>query len=125
MRSFTVTLIVAAGLFQAGTTIAAADWAIAVGQNGGARYAYGTAYNYTSSREARSAALSNCRSEGRNCQVVADGAGSCVAVAFSTVNNGYGWSSGDDKREASHGAMQKCHEFADSECEIRATFCDE
>jgi hypothetical protein len=125
MRKIAFIAIVAAGAFQAMTTMASADWAIAVGQEGHSGYAYGTAYNYDNTDDAHSKALSNCRSEGRNCKVVADGAGACAAIAFGKGDNAYGWSAGDTKREAERASVKECNKYSDGSCEVRSSFCDQ
>ncbi len=113
------------GFIGADIASASAEWAIAVSQGRNGRYGYGTAYNQNTMRDARSVAMSNCRDNGSNCEIVAEGSGSCAAIAFGTEDSAYGWSEGNSEREAARKAERKCLQYTNgSECEVRNSFCD-
>lgn len=125
MKNSRLSAAIAAGMLLASVVSASADWAIAVGQGKRGHYAYGTAHNYSSPREARRIAMEGCRDNGPGCEIVAEGSGSCAAIAFGTDDNAYGWSEGDSEREASRGAQKKCLQYTNGgSCEVRGSFCD-
>lgn len=125
MRKFISISMMIAGFVGADIATASAEWAIAVGQRGSSRYAYGFSYNQSSSGVARRVAMQNCRSNGGGCEVVAEGSGSCAAIAFGTEDNAYGWSEGDSERQAARAAERKCLQYTNGgSCEVRDSFCD-
>ena len=126
MKNIRLSCLIATGILIASVASASADWAIAVGQGSRGHYAYGTAHSYSSAQEARSVAMSGCRDNGPGCKVIAQGSGSCAAIAFGTDDNAYGWSEGDSEREASRGAQKKCLQYTNGgACEVRGSFCDD
>lgn len=126
MRSFFLMSALGIAVLAGSVTTASADWAIAVGQSNNGHYAYGTGYNAANARAARQTAMSGCRENGPGCKVVAEGNGTCAAIAFGTDDNAYGWSEGDTEREARRLAERKCLGFTNGgECEVRSAFCDQ
>ncbi|MDR3494023.1 MAG: DUF4189 domain-containing protein [Ancalomicrobiaceae bacterium] len=106
--------------------MAHADWAIAIGRTGSEHWASGTAWNYSSASQARRKALANCRSQGPNCEIIAQDSGQCVALAFGKKDNAYAWAQRDTKSEARRAARQACEDkYSNGDCEISETFCDE
>jgi hypothetical protein len=125
MKNIRLSGVIAAVMLVASVVSASADWAIAVGQGDRGHYAYGTANNQSSVRVARRVAMEGCRDNGPGCKVIAEGSGSCAAIAFGTDDNAYGWSEGDTEREASRSAQKKCLQYTNGgACEVRGSFCD-
>ncbi len=125
MRKVISVCMMIAGFIGADIASASAEWAIAVGQGNRGRYGYGTAYNQSSARAARRVAMEGCTDNGPGCEVVAEGSGSCAAIAFGVDDNAYGWSEGNSEREASRKAERKCLQYTNGgECEVRSSFCD-
>ncbi len=124
MRKMCLLAGAAVVVFNLGMSMAHADWAIAIGQNGSEKYAYGTAWNYTDAGEAKKNALSQCRKNGPNCKVVADGAGQCIGLAFGTTDNAYGWAQDEKKADAQAAALKECSKYS-KDCELKDSFCDE
>ncbi|MDR3375978.1 MAG: DUF4189 domain-containing protein [Ancalomicrobiaceae bacterium] len=125
MRKFVAFTAFTLAILGANVSFAYADYAIAIGQKGSDGWALGWANNYTSAEEARKDALSKCRSEGPNCKIVAEDAGRCAAVAIGTSDNAWGWAPADTERAAKREALKVCQKYSNSDCEIKASFCDE
>jgi Domain of unknown function (DUF4189) len=125
MRKLIILAALAIATLGLGQAPAKADWAIAIGQKGSTGYAWGTAWNYTSEADARKNALSNCRSNGPNCKVVATGAGQCIGLAIGLEDNAYGWAQDKTKRKAGQSALDQCTKYSNGDCEVKDVFCDE
>jgi hypothetical protein len=102
---------------------ARANGALAIGDCG----AYGYSINYNTESEARTRALSECRSHGgKNCKVATTMRGNCVA--FSTDRSrscgAWGWATRASRSEAETAANEQCRKFGGSSCRIRTQICD-
>jgi hypothetical protein len=82
-------------------------------------YSYGTAFNFDSEEEARTAALNRCRdtkSEKRRemCKVIVIFKGQCVAVAMDPKDGtpGVGWSVAETKDAVDRQALAQCRDTA-------------
>ena len=113
-------------VFGAGVSVAHADWAIAIGRSGSEHWASGTAWNYSNASDARRKALANCRTQGPNCEIIAQDSGQCVALAFGVDDNAYAWAQRETKRQASRAAIDACEsKYSNGSCKVSETFCDE
>ena len=118
---------VAAVLVMAGSGIAVAAGAYALGQRPGPTgWSGGSAYNYTSEAEAKDQAMSRCRERkeaGEYCKIIATINGKCFAIAVQDGGNGYGWNTAATLPEAQRLAMNRCTGYGKS-CSIHQSFCD-
>jgi hypothetical protein len=99
-------------------------------------FSYGTAYDYDSEEEARTAAIDRCRdtkSEKRRelCKLIVVFKGQCVAVAMDPKDGtpGVGWSVADTKGTAERQALAQCRDTAGpgrrDACKVdKGTGCD-
>jgi len=124
-------LVLTAGLLPpllaAGAGVAIAAGAFAFGQKPGpSGWSSGSAYNYTTSDDAQSFAMSRCRAgkqAGDYCKLIATINGKCFAIAVQESSNGYGWSTAATLPEAQERAMERCEKYGKS-CSLRDSFCD-
>lgn len=111
--------VLTAGAFLiAGMVAGHAAGALAVGACG----AYGFAYDYARTDEARVAAQQKCKG---NCKVVSlERACAAYAVDSRNVCGPHGYAVAARLGEAQNTALQKCYQFGGRDCMIRAFTCD-
>jgi Domain of unknown function (DUF4189) len=126
-RHLVLTAALLPPLVAAGAGIALGAGAFAFGQKPGpSGWSSGSAYNYTTSEDAQSFAMSRCRARkeaGDYCKVIATINGKCFAIAVQESSNGYGWSTAATLPEAQQLAMGRCEKYGKS-CSLRDSFCD-
>jgi hypothetical protein len=119
--------LVAAALLLASVTVmlvtmntARAAGALAIGACG----AFGEAYDFRSTDDARKSALSKCR--GDTCRVVTTVKRGCAAFAVDFTNpcGGNGWGKGPRLGRSQNEALKACYTDGGKECVIRTFFCD-
>ena len=92
--------------------------AIAYGANSGA---YGWSHNFDDAQSAENDALTSCRANGDDCEVVVDFWNTCAAVAAHQDVVAYGL--GDTQGLAEDQALAACAKDAAAQCEIQAWSC--
>jgi Domain of unknown function (DUF4189) len=99
---------------------ARAAGALAIGSCG----AFGEAFDFHTSAEARKSALAKC--SGKACRVVAVVRRGCAALAvdFNDGCGAHGWGKADQLGPAQNGALKSCYRDGGKECVIRTFFCD-
>ena len=105
----------------AGTRFGTQSWAagaFAIGKCG----AYGQAFDYAAEREARAAALKQCKGD---CTAVTMKR-ACAALSIDLANpcGAHGYAVEPRISTSLNTAMRKCYEFGGKECVIRAWACD-
>jgi hypothetical protein len=112
--------VAATGLLIAGMAAAEAAGAFAVGACG----AYGYAYDYTRSTDARTAALGQCSGQ---CKVVGVMRRGCAALSVDVKQpcGSYGWAIKSHLGQAQNLSLRRCYEFGGRDCVVRAWVCDE
>jgi hypothetical protein len=111
---------ITAGLSIAGIVAAEAAGAFAIGACG----AYGYAYDYQRSTDARTAALGKCSGE---CKVVGVMRRGCAALAVDAKQpcGSYGWALRSHLGQAQNLSLRRCYDFGGRDCVVRAWACDE
>ena len=99
---------------------ARAAGALAIGSCG----AFGEAFDFSSTAEARQSALSKC--QGDACRVVTTAKRGCAAFAVDFTNpcGAHGWGKGPRLGGSQNEALQACYKDGGKECVIRTFFCD-
>ena len=99
---------------------ARAAGALAIGSCG----AFGEAYDFGTTDEARQSALSKC--QGDACRVVTTAKHGCAAFAVDFANpcGAHGWGKGPRLGRSQNEALQACYKDGGKECVIRTFFCD-
>ena len=99
---------------------ARAAGALAIGSCG----AFGEAYDFGTTEEARQSALSKC--QGDACRVVTTAKHGCAAFAVDFANpcGAHGWGKGPKLGFSQNAALQACYKDGGKECVIRTFFCD-
>ncbi len=99
---------------------ARAAGALAIGSCG----AFGEAFDFRTSEEARQSALSKC--QGDTCRVVTTAKHGCAAFAVDFANpcGAHGWGKGPKLGASQNAALQACYKDGGKECVIRTFFCD-
>ena len=119
--------LVVASLFLATATLmlvavntARAAGALAIGSCG----AFGEAFDYGTTKEARQSALTKCR--GDACRVVTTAKRGCAAFAVDFANpcGAHGWGKGPKLGRSQNEALAACYKDGGKECVIRTFFCD-
>jgi len=126
-RHLVLTAALLPPLVAAGAGIALAAGAYAFGQKPGpSGWSGGSAYNYATSDDAQSFAMTRCHSRkegGDYCKIIATINGKCFAIAVQESSNGYGWSTASNVDDAQRHAMERCEKYGKS-CALRDSFCD-
>jgi hypothetical protein len=117
---FALQAIVAAGILAGSNSSAQALGALSIGDCG----AWGGAWNYSTVAEARRRAMQECK--GRNCKVVVNLSGNCVAFAVDQARScgAWGWATRSTKADAERVAIEQCEKSGGRNCRVRAQFCD-
>ena len=99
---------------------ARAAGALAIGACG----AFGEAYDFRSTDEARQVALSKC--QGESCRVVTTVTRGCAAFAVDFTNpcGAHGWGKGSRLGASQNEALRTCYRDGGKECVIRTFLCD-
>jgi hypothetical protein len=99
---------------------ARAAGALAIGNCG----AFGEAYDFHNTAQARKRALAKCA--GKACRVVAVVRGGCAALAVDFTNGcgAHGWGKASNLGSAQNVALKSCYRDGGKECVIRTFFCD-
>ena len=113
-------LLATATLMMVAVNTARAAGALAIGSCG----AFGEAYDFRTSEEARQSALSKC--QGDTCRVVTIAKHGCAAFAVDFANpcGAHGWGKGPRLGGSQNAALQACYKDGGKECVIRTFFCD-
>jgi hypothetical protein len=107
-------------LMLAALNTARAAGALAIGSCG----AFGEAFDFRTTEEARQSALSKCA--GDACRVVTTVTRGCAAVAVDFVSpcGAHGWGKGPKLGQSQNEALRACYRDGGKECVIRTFFCD-
>ncbi len=99
---------------------ARAAGALAIGTCG----AFGEAFDFHTTEEARQSALTKCQGEG--CRVVTTSRRGCAAFAVDFANpcGAHGWGKGTRLGRSQNDALAACYKDGGKECVIRTFFCD-
>ena len=113
-------LLATAALMVVTINTARAAGALAIGACG----AFGEAFDFHTSAEARKSALAKC--SGQACRVVAVVRRGCAALAvdFSNGCGAHGWGKAGKLGAAQNVALKSCYRDGGKECVIRTFFCD-
>ncbi len=122
MRALVVAtlLLASATVMLVAVTRARAAGALAIGACG----AYGEAYDFHNTKQARDSAQSKCR--GKSCRVVTTVKHGCAAFAVDFRNpcGAHGWGKAGALGKAQNAALRSCYHDGGKECVIRTFFCD-
>ena len=119
--------LVVVSLFLATATLmlvavntARAAGALAIGSCG----AFGEAFDYGTTEQARQSALTKC--QGDACRVVTTAKRGCAAFAVDFANpcGAHGWGKGPKLGRSQNEALAACYKDGGKECVIRTFFCD-
>jgi hypothetical protein len=104
----------------AAVNAARATGALAIGACG----AYGQAFDFRDTEDARRSALANC--SGRDCRIVTVVKHGCAALAVDFVSGcgAHGWGTAAQLGRAQNVALKDCYREGGKECVIRTFFCD-
>src|SRR5471032_343839 len=99
---------------------ARAAGALAIGTCG----AFGEAFDFSTTEEARQSALTKC--QGEACRVVTTSKRGCAAFAVDFANpcGAHGWGKGTRLGRSQNDALAACYKDGGKECVIRTFFCD-
>ncbi len=122
IRAFVVAslMLATATLMLVTFNAARAAGALAIGSCG----AFGEAFDFSSTAEARQSALAKC--QGDACRVVTTAKRGCAAFAVDFTNpcGAHGWGKGPRLGGTQNEALQACYKDGGKECVIRTFFCD-
>jgi hypothetical protein len=113
-------LLATATLMLVAVNTARAAGALAIGTCG----AFGEAFDFRTTDEARQSAMSKC--QGDTCRVVTVAKRGCAAFAvdFSNPCGAHGWGRGAKLGRSQNDALEACYKDGGKECVIRTFFCD-
>jgi len=113
-------LLATATLMLVAVSTARAAGALAIGACG----AFGEAYDFHTTDDARKSAMAKCQSD--TCRVVAVTKRGCAAFAvdFGNACGAHGWGKGPRLGLSQNAALRSCYRDGGKECVIRTFFCD-